>query len=417
MRKALFVAAGIGLLFASTANAQRRGADEVAPVGSYAPSIEASEWLNVTDKDEIPSLVELRGLTVVIFFWVSWHEGGEALLPYVNLLSYSGQTGAAGGVYTIGVTDSARRLAQPLIDDAKVMFPVALESKSAAEYGFDQGFGFVVIDPTGKIAYKGSGTGDLNAMQKAVQDVQTETPPTKTHPMEAREIYRLQKKAISFLDDGKYGRVMDTLRGAFELAVTGDRLKSELFEMNDLVESLGYDELARVDPLLEQRKYDEAATVLREVMRRYKGFDCYRDARALHEELVKDNERFKQAADRFNDEDAAARVYLEGRDKLVARRYGESYDKLEEVVTEYPDTQAAEYAEAMLERMKQNSNFWSILKDHQAGTVCRQLLARARSLIGQRKYGEAEKILRSIIEDHAGTSWEREAVEEMKKLP
>jgi outer membrane protein assembly factor BamD (BamD/ComL family) len=210
---------------------------------------------------------------------------------------------------------------------------------------------------------------------------------------------------------------MDIMRDAFPRAVTGDRLKSELFEMNDLVESLGYDELAQVDPLLEQRKYDEAATVLREVARRYKGFDCYKDAKARYEELREENERFKQAADRFDDEDAAARIYLEARDKLSERRYGESYDKLQEVVTEYPDTQAAEFAEAMLDRMKRNSNFWKILKDYQAGTVCRGQLASARSLIGQRRYSEAEKILRAIVEDFPNTKWEREAVEELKRLP
>ncbi len=415
MRNTLILLAGMGILLANVAQAQNKK-DEKAPVGSYAPSIEAKEWLNVESEDEIPSLVELRGMVVVVFFWVSWHEGGEILLPYVNMLNNNPQIGQAGGVYTIGVTDASRKVTQPLIEEAKVMFPVAVGSKSAAEYGYRNGFGFVVIDPSGKIAFKGSGKGDLSGMQKAVVDVMTKTPPWKTHPTEAKKVYRLEDQIFDLIRSDKYPKASKKLREAFGVAVLGDPLKSRLFEVADLLELKGYEELAKLDPLLEQHKYDKAVELLRDIIRRYHGFDCYKDAKKRYEQLQKENDRFKEAADRFRGEDAAARLYLEARDKLVARRFGESYDKLQEVVTQYPDTQAAEYAEAMIARMKRNKAFWALIVDHQAEGQCRQDLARAKTLIGQKRYREAEKLLRRILDEYPDTIWAQQAVKELKKL-
>jgi tetratricopeptide (TPR) repeat protein len=418
MRKALVVTALFGILFTSVAWAQRQDDDEEGvEVGDYAPDIEAKQWLNVERAVDIPSLVELRGMVVVVFFWASWHEGGEHLLPYVNMLEYNPQIGRTGGVYFIGVTDADRKATQPLIEEAKVFFPVGVESKSAEEYGFRHGFGFVVIDPEGKVGFKGTGSGDLDGTVKAVLDMMQESPPTKTHPTEAKKCYRLIDEARDLIREGKYPKAFKAIREALRLAVVGDRLASQAFELIDLLDQLGYEKLSRLEPFLEEEKYEQAADLLRLVIRRFRGLDVYRDAKRLLKRFQEESEEFKEAAGKFEEEDAAARLYLEARDDLKAHRYLDSYKKLNKVVTEYPRTEAAEYAEAMIERMKRNREFWVWITDYQSRAECMPVLARARNLKRQGDYDEAEKLFRRIMLDYPNTQCAREAKQELIDLP
>lgn len=415
MRKILIVAAALAMLLPHAAWAQSEE-DEGLEVGDYAPSIEAAEWLNVEREEDIPSLTELRGIIVVLFFWVSWHEGGEYLLPYVNMLSYN-PFGRTPDVFFIGVTDADRKATQSVIEESKVFFPVAVESEAAEEYDFKGGFGFVVVDPEGKIAFKGSGEGDVSGMANAIKDIRENSPPTKTHPDEARVCYRLLDEAHQLIRDEKYPQAFKVVTKAFRRAVLGDRLRSSTLELVDLLDQLGYGRLAGVEPLLEREKYEEAGDLLRLVMRRFRGLDCYKDAKARYEKLLEEDEDFKQAASKFDDEDAAGRLYLEARDDLKSRRFGRSYDKLNQILTEYPETQAAEYAEAMIDRMKRNKAFWLLIVDHQAGAECRQLLARARNLKAKGRYTEARQLLRRVKDDYPNTIWAQQAVEELKDMP
>ena len=416
MRKSLIAAAAIGIVLAHPAWAQDRD-DEGLQVGDFAADIEAKEWLKVESEEDIPSITELRGMVIVLFFWTSWHQGGEYLLPVVNMLEYNPRLGRQGGVFTIGVTDADRKATQPLIDEAKVFFPVGVESEAAEEYGFRQSFGFVVIDPEGRIAFKGSGTGDLNGMVSAVTQAIEETPPTKTHPSEAKICYRLIDEAHDHIRDGRFRKAFKAAQEAVGRSVLGDRLRSQAFELIDLLDLLGYEKLSGFEPLLERDKYTEAADLLRSIIRRFRGLDCYKDAKRLYEELQDEDEKFKEAAGKFDNEDVAARLYLDAIKDLRARRFTDSYDKLKRIATEYSATEAAEYAEAVLARMKRNRDFWGYILDYQAAGECKSLLARARTMIGQRRYDEAEKLLQRIMEEYPDTIWAQQAKEEMIDLP
>ena len=416
MRNTFLIVAGLGLLLANVARAQNRE-DEGLAVGDYAASIEAKEWINVDSKDDPPSLAELRGMVVVLFFWVSWHEGGEALLPYVNMFSYSPQIGRAGGVYTIGITNAQRKETQPLIDEAKIFFPVACESESAQEYGFQNGFGFIVVGPDGKIIYKGDGSGNLGAMQDGIAEAINASPPTKTHPDEAKICFRNLDEARNLFIDKKYHNAYKIIQSTYPRAVLGDRLSSQILELEDLMELLGYDELGRFDLLFEKKKFDQAAEVLRLVVKRFRGLGCYKEAKRTYKKLREEDEDFKKAAARFDNEDTAARIYLEARDNLKARRLGECYNKLNQIVTDYSATEAAQYAEAMLARMKKNKAVWALVLDHQAAAECKQMLARARNLISRGRTQDAESLLRRIMAEFPDTKWAEEAMTELKNMP
>jgi hypothetical protein len=416
MGRVWIAAAAVAVLLVPLALAQNEE-DEGPQVGDYAPDIEAKDWVNVYSAEDIPSFAELRGMVIVLFFWTSWHDAGEYVMPMMNLLEYGPTSYRTQGLYTIGVTDADRQATEPLIKESKVFFPVAVESKAAQEYGFRQGFGFVVIGPDGKIAYKSSGTGDLNSMASAVRDLMEESPPSKTHPWEAKACYRLLDAAEDHIRDGKYPRASEAAREAITRSVLGDRLKSQALELIDLMDLLGYERFARFEPLLEQEKYEAAARLLRRIIRRFRGLDCYKDAKALYQRLQEEDEDFKLAAAGFEDEDEAARLYLEAREDLRAHRYGESYDKFQKVITEYPDTEAAEYAEGIIARMKRNHDFWLHILDHRAAPLCRELLGKARSFMGQRRYREAERLLRRVMNEYPKTIWAEQAVEELKNIP
>ena len=67
-------------------------------VGSYAPDVEAEEWLNAEDTlpvEKIPSLKELRGMVVVLFFWVFGKLGGWLINALVVRHFGSGATSDA----------------------------------------------------------------------------------------------------------------------------------------------------------------------------------------------------------------------------------------------------------------------------------------------------------------------------------
>lgn len=417
MRMRVALAVVVMLSLAVPAGAQRRDDEEGLKVGDFAAAVEAKEWLYVESEEDIPSITELRGMIVVLFFWTSWHEGGEALLPYVNMLEHNPSIGRYGGVFIMGVTDADREATQPLTDKAKVFFPVALESKAAEEYGITGSFGFVIIDPEGKIAYKSSERVSVDNMAQEVIELMGEKPPSKTHPMEAKVCYRLIDRARDCIRDQQYPKAHKLTREAIRRAVLGDRLTSSAAEMIDLLDQLGYDELAHFEPLREQGRYDEAVALLRRVIRRYRGLHCYLDAKALYKKLEEKDEKFKLAAAKYADEDEAARLYLDARDDLRARRFVESYQKLKRITTEYPRTEAAEYAEAMLERMRQNRRFWQLIMDEEAAGTCRELLARARGLKARGRYAEARALLRRILDEHPDTKWAEEAKQELIDMP
>ena len=416
MRQFMFLASAIAIVCSTPALAQDR--DPEIDVGDYAPSIEAKEWINVAGEKEVPSLTELRGLVVCVFFWVSWHEGGETFLPYVNILQNSGSAWGPGGIYVIGVTDASRSVTEPLVRAAMVQFPVAVESESAKEdYDIPSGFGFVVIDPEGKVAFRSTGNGDLNGMMNTVDRLRTENPPWRTHPHESQQIYRLIDRSREAILRAEFPPATENVKEVLQRAVLGDRIMSEAFELIDLMDLLGYDHLSAFPVAYEQERFNDAVQLLRHVMIRYEGLDCGYDAKEQLTQLKEKDEEIKVAASRFLDEDAAARILLDARDLLKGHRYLQSFELLRQLTTEYPETEAAEYAEAMLSRMRANPRMANILRDRKAETECRSALARARSLIRLRRFDEAERILRRILDEHAGTSWAEQAKQDLINMP
>jgi hypothetical protein len=415
MRTTMILAWCLSLASAGVAQAQNNDDDKLK-VGDYAPDLEAEDWINVESKLDVPSLAEMRGLVVVVFFWVSSHSGGEAVLPNVTQFENS-EIGKTSGVYSIGLTDATRKVTERIQQQAMAFFPIGTKSKSAEEYGVDGGFGFVVIDAEGKLAFRGGGT-DLSALSNAVQDTLKKNPPTKTHPREAKIVRKLLTEARSQIKAGEYRLAFETARDAFGRAVTGDILRSEVMDVIDLLEALGYERIDRAKPLIEQKKFAEAADQLRAVTREFAPpLDAGIDARDLYDAYKDEIDGFRDAVQAHFGEDEAATLFLDARIDLQARRFGESHQKLSQIMTDYSGTKAAKYAKEMIERMKANEAVWSYVLDHGAETQCETWLAQARTHIRHGRFAEARRLLRRIREDYPGTSYDLEARDLLIEMP
>jgi hypothetical protein len=399
--------------FAGRALAQE-GNDRGARVGDFAPDIEAKEWI-LNPGDEVPSLVELRGLVVVMVFWVSWHDGAEFVLPFVNMYANNPAIGTSGGIVTIGVTDADYRTTEPLVRRKQIFFPVATGVKNAAEqYGFDTNWGVVVIDTEGKVAFKGQPQGD-GWLQQVSQQLQ-KSPPWRTHPTEARRVHRLLQDARKAIAEEKFSTAAAYVLDALEKAVTGDKLKSEAMGLIDLMDLIGYEKLRQIDGLIDTEDYKTAAEICRQVERRFRGLDVYKDAKKRAEALSKEYDKFKLEWDQYSDESKAFSIYLEARDALKQRRAGTCWELLNRIVTSYPNTEMAEKAQQMIDRMKANPTVWGHVTDHQAKGA-RDFLAQARSLLAAGRCKEAKELFQRVMKEFADSVYADEAKNEIAKLP
>jgi len=384
-------------------------------VGTFAPDLEARDWLN-TDGRPL-SLAELRGMTVVLYFWASWADASKQLLPLINELENSWLLGRKSGVFVIGVTESDRRRVEDSVVKAeRIFFPIALECSAAKEYKITSFPRVVIIDPTGKIAYSGW-PNNPEELTKKIVDLFSDTPPFRSHPREAELVRRMLEEAAAALRSGDYRTAYIKARDADESALVGDPLKLRVHDMIDLIEALGRDELARARQLLDEQKHAEAVQAIREVARKFRVTRTGKAARRLLQALKDGYAEVKQALEQ-SDREAQARAALTSAVELLwERKFGECYEKLRQIASDFGETAPGADARKLLSRLEKHPRIMTSVRDYQARDECERLLAEARSFRQTGSYAEARQILRSIIEKYPGTSYADAAYRELAELP
>lgn len=390
--------------------------NEKIKVGDWAPDVEAKEWVNANGTlpaSEVPSLREYRGLVTLLVFWVSHQEGGRYLLPYINIADYGGRFGGSG-LAVIGLTDADRKRTEDWLRESKVFFPVGCESKAAEDYGITVFPSIVIVDPEGKVAYKGPVSNDLF---NTIADIQEKTPPTRTNPEEAARAARWLDEAREQIREGSFRRAYVLAADAWLHTVLGDRLKSEAFAFSDVLELLAADELAKVRPLIDEQKYKDAAAILMDVRKRFRGTEASRDAKALIDTYSEKFDAFKSAVSSFGDERTAAKLLLEAREDVRLHRFGDAHAKLERIRKEFASTEAAGYAEDLLARMNANPIVRALVREKQAEADCRTWLAQARGYLKTGRIREARELFDRVLNTYPDTSFAQEAKEELIRMP
>lgn len=409
MRTAIVAMLCVGFAFGNLARAD-------LDKGDYAPDIEAKEWMNT---DEPISIIELRGMVVIVFFWVSWSPGGEEVMPLMSLLN--SKFGRSRGVFLLAVTDSDRKRVEEMLKKQIAQFPVGLEAQQAFEdydlVDLDRPR-VVIIDANGKVAWTGwPGQKGGETLAKAVFDVIADTPPTKTHPEEAALARAALQQARQALRDDDYREAFKAARRANEHALTGDPLKTRCQDMLDLIEALGRDKLARADRAADEKDFEQAVTLLAEVRRDFKGVDVAVNARKKIEALKKKHEEVAAILEQQDDAALAENMLGSALNDINNRRFGKAYETLEEIVSEYAATGGATKAQTLLDRMRKNEGVMGYVRDHLASGECEMLLSQARAYLRAGRPERAKELLRTVMDNHSDTVYADEAAEVLAGIP
>jgi len=405
MRTALLLPTLLGILLAGSLPAM---AD--LEKGTYAPDLEAKDWYNSEDS---LSLKDMRGLVVVLYFWVSWHRGGEAIIKEINIVHNHRVLGRNLGVMAIGVTDADRSQVEKMLQAEKVTFPVALQCKAYEEYKIESYPRCVVIDPHGKIQYSGDPSEEV---VRVIFDILADTPPSRTRPTEVVVVHRRLEEARNALRDREYRRAFVAAREAFEHAVTGDPLKSKCQDMLELIDMLGRDKLQEAEQFVDEKKFDKAVGNLRWIVRTFQGAEIARDSRKRLQGLKNQYEEVKKIISGNSSLTEAAKLLSTARERILEQDFGAAYDALHKIKKDHGDTELVPVADGILQRMQEIPAVAAVLRDHVAKADCESWLAQARNAIARGRKQQAEELLNRIIAQHPRTRYEREAVELLKRL-
>lgn len=382
--------------------------------GAIAPDIEAKEWIN---SDEPVSLADYRGMVVVLFFWVSFHQGGQNLMTELNIIENHPALGRQRGMVMIGLTQGDRKRIESSIRDEKVFFPIGCGSKSDEDYRVSGWPTVVIIDAEGRVAWSGSPYQKGNELVPAIIDTLNRTPPTRTHPQLAKRAIEQLEVARKAVKDEDYPAAVKAADEAHESALRGDPLKSRTEAMVDLLEAIARDQVATAERGIEEKRYDEAVKTFRIVVKRFRGTEAAKTAKARLEALSKST---PEVATILKAQQGAARArgdIKKARDYIRDQHFGEAYELLQSVVEDYPGSDEAESADELLGRLKKESRVMADVRNYLAKDDCRRLLAEARNLSAARRYAEAREKYYEILEKYSDTDYAKEATEELAKMP
>ena len=383
-------------------------------VGSRAPEIEAKAWLNMEDGLK---LSELRGLVVVLFFWVPYHEGGQKTLDLINSIDTSRSVGRRAGIMVIGLTEGDATRTEPVLRKEKSFFPVGLESDSKDDYRIRSFPRAVIIDPQGRVAWTGwpPKEGGQEFVDK-LREVLAGTPPTRTHPLEVGEVHDALDRARAALLSEHFRDAFEAAREALETAVTGDPLKSTCQELLDLLEELGRDRLATVEKLIGQKKFDEAVRIIRTVADDFRGLDVGKRAQGRLVALAREFDQIGALVESQESSDRAREELILAQNSIRNRKFGEASGMLERIIGEYPGSDEAGRAGRIMKRMEANEKVMAYVRDHKASRDCKAWLANARSFAKAGRPTEARRLFRKILDKYPNTSYANDAAKELARL-
>jgi thiol-disulfide isomerase/thioredoxin len=204
-------------------------------VGDTAPPIEATKWYN----NQGPvSMAHLRGRIVVIDFWATWCMPCKAVQPV--LVEMHNELNSKGVVF-VGLSDEPAAKVGPFIEKDKTPYVIGAGSKAREAYGIRSYPTAIVIDPLGKVVFRGHPSDEK--LQETILETLRKTPPKsaaeilKDHEDDAaREL----KKAVALVNDRKYAQAATAFRKIaddYGHTTSGRKARTELPRVQALAEA------------------------------------------------------------------------------------------------------------------------------------------------------------------------------------
>jgi len=258
------------------------------------------------------------------------------------------------GVVVIGLSDETDSKVATHIKGDKTPYIVASGSRSGKAYGIPGYPTFYVINPEGKVTYKGHGVGEA---RKAVEQCLKDTPPKNQEEM-AKEF---DKEAV--------------------------------------------EKLKKADELYKKKMLKDALDAYKAVASDYEDTPSGKKAKQMADKI------------KIELSDVEAAAALKKADGLFAKKkYQLAIEAYEKVAADFPKTASAKKAEAKVEEIKADKTIAKEMREAEAAKKCKGWIQMARGLAKNGKVEEARRYYEKVIEQYGDTSWAATAKEELAKL-
>jgi cytochrome c biogenesis protein CcmG, thiol:disulfide interchange protein DsbE len=212
-------------------------------VGSPAPALEPTEWMNT----KATSWKDLKGRLVLVEKWATWWGPCKTQIPHLNELTEKFEK---RGLTIIGVSDESPGLVKKYIETNGIKYTIAI--KGANEYktsGIPHAW---LVSPKGEIVWEGH-PGSLKESQIEENLTGVRLTPTFSFPRELRGAER-------DLNAGKYSAGLKTLEDHLKKPKspeTGAAAKAAI----EQVKEYGASQLKEAEDLAKDGDYGEAAAI------------------------------------------------------------------------------------------------------------------------------------------------------------
>jgi thiol-disulfide isomerase/thioredoxin len=377
------------------------------PVGSQAPEVRARAWLNAQGPT---TLAGLRGKVVVVEFWATWCGPCLQSMPHIDALA---KKWADKGLTVLSLTREDRRTVEQFFRSQKFepSYTIGCGSNSLSAYGVRGIPRAFVIDPTGAVAWVGhpmSGLDEVLAKMLASADPPTTAPATDPNDAE-------MSTAAEALGQGEYAKSLAILEDVLKSSEDEARARQASELMAEVLE-VGDGKLNEAQSLLKEKKYVEAAELLRRLAEQFADTEVGRKARArlmaLRRQpaasLALQQDQWRQEADAML---ARADVLLE------QKRYAQAVERYKLVTMLYSRTDAGTKARLKVRQLEGDEQIAAQIREQKATRQAVGWLSIARSYARIGRDARARATYRKLIRAYPDTSYAEAAKQEMESLP
>ena len=394
MKKALILSLVVS--FVAAAGATRAAAQ--GTVGSKAPEIMASDWLNTPPL----SLARLRGRIVVVEFWATWCPPCRKSIPHLIELH---KTYAPKGVVIVGLSDEPKTKVEPFAAGLGMTYAVGCGSSSSGLYGVQGIPHAFVVDTEGKIVWGGHPMDDdfEPAIQKALKD----TPPSLMTAKDKAAAGALLEKAEAAAKKEQYA-VAAAMLAKLKQADEDPKIKERAAALRKTLADRAEARMAEAEKFIETKQYLEACTALGEVAALASGTDTAAKATDRLKELLKDD-AIRTAVEQARRENEAAGLLADIEENAAKKAPAALLEAYDDLAKRFAGTKAGQAAADKAKAMRADPALLATMQNAAAEKDCLGWISMAKNFIKAGHGDKAAPYLEKVIGKYPDTDYAKEA--------